>query len=130
MRRATPEQAKQAREAYAKHQQLVGELAEKLGGAEAREALVVGRNAVVRKWYIQHLDARQFWEAVLAVLGAEATQFGHVSSGAWKSGAVLFNASHCDYEGVMAAARARGRRSSCPTPRRRVPSARSTIAPR
>ena len=70
MRRATPEQAKQAREAYAKHQQLVGELAEKLGGAEAREALVVGRNAVVRKWYIQHLDARQFWEAVLAVLGA------------------------------------------------------------
>ena len=76
MRRATPEQAKQAREAYAKHQQLVGELAEKLGGAEAREALVVGRNAVVRKWYIQHLDARQFWEAVLAVLGAAGAEEG------------------------------------------------------
>ena len=76
MRRATPEQAKQAREAYAKHQQLVGELAEKLAGAEAREALVVGRNAVVRKWYIQHLDARQFWEAVLAVLGDAGAEEG------------------------------------------------------
>ena len=76
MRRATPEQAKQAREAYAKHQQLVGELAEKLVGAEAREALVVGRNAVVRKWYIQHLDARQFWEAVLAVLGDAGAEEG------------------------------------------------------
>ena len=62
---ANPLATKEMKKEYMRQYGIAGELAAKLAGEGAKEGLLIGRQAVLRKWHIQHYDASEFWAAVL-----------------------------------------------------------------
>ena len=53
---------------YARQRTLAGQIAARLAGQAAKDALLAGRPAALRKWHIQHYDAAEFWAAVLDIV--------------------------------------------------------------
>ena len=62
---ANPLATKQMKKDYMRQHGIAGTIAAKLAGEGAKQALLVGKPAVLRKWHIQHYDASEFWAAVL-----------------------------------------------------------------